>query len=44
MKKKVINSMLILSLVATAFSCKSDKKTETSDVKQTSETSELAAS
>lgn len=40
MKKRVINSMLILSLVATAFSCKSDKKTETSEVKETKETSE----
>lgn len=35
MKKRVINSMLVLSLVASAISCKSDKKTETSDVKET---------
>ncbi|MFO7744359.1 MAG: YceI family protein [Psychroflexus sp.] len=43
MRKKVINSMLVLSLVATAFSCKSDKKTETSDVKEAKETSDMAA-
>ncbi len=43
MRKRVINSMLVLSLVATAFSCKSDKKTETSDEKKTTETSEMAA-
>lgn len=43
MKKRVINSMLVLSVIATAFSCKSDKKTETSDVKETMETSEMAA-
>ena len=37
MKKRVLNSMLILSLVATAVSCKNDKKTETSEVKETVE-------
>lgn len=42
MKRRVINSMLVLSLVATAFSCKSDKKTETSEVKETKENSEMA--
>lgn len=36
--------MLILSLVATTFSCKSDKKTETSEVKETAKTSEMAVS
>jgi len=43
MKRKVINSLLVLSLIATAASCKSDKKTETSDVKETTETSSLAS-
>ncbi|MBZ9628097.1 YceI family protein [Psychroflexus sp. CAK57W] len=42
MKKNVINSMLVLSLIALALSCKSDKKTETSDEKKTAETSEMA--
>ncbi|MBZ9652062.1 YceI family protein [Psychroflexus montanilacus] len=42
MKRRVINSMLVLSLVASAFSCKSDKKTETSEVKETKENSEMA--
>lgn len=42
MKRRVINSMLVLSLIATAFSCKSDKKTETSEVKETKENSEMA--
>ena len=44
MNKKIINSMLILSLVATTFSCKSDKKTETSEVKEAGKTSEMAVS
>jgi polyisoprenoid-binding protein YceI len=43
MKKRVINSMLILSLVVTVLSCKSDKKTETSEVKETKESTEMAA-
>lgn len=42
MKKRVINSMLVLALVTTAFSCKSDKKTETSETKAANETSEMA--
>ncbi|SDG71362.1 YceI family protein [Psychroflexus sediminis] len=42
MKKKVINSILVLSLVASAMSCKSDKKTETSEVEETTETSDMA--
>lgn len=42
MKKNVINSMLVLALVASAFSCKSDKKTETSEAKDTTETTEMA--
>lgn len=42
MKKNAINSMLVLSLIALALSCKSDKKTETSDEKKTAETSEMA--
>lgn len=42
MKKRVINSMLILSLIVTALSCKSDKKTETSDAKDAKETTEMA--
>ena len=37
MKKRVINSMLVLSLVATAVSCKNEKKTETSEVEETVE-------
>jgi polyisoprenoid-binding protein YceI len=43
MKRKVINSLLVLVLIATAASCKSDKKTETSDVKETTITSDLAS-
>jgi len=43
MKRKVINSLLVLLLIATAASCKSDKKTETSDVKETTVTSDLAS-
>lgn len=43
MKKNVINSILVLSLVATAFGCKSDKKTETSDVKEAKDSSEMTA-
>ncbi|MBZ9779394.1 YceI family protein [Psychroflexus sp. CAK8W] len=42
MKKRVINSMLVLSLIVTALSCKSDKKTETSDAKDAKETTEMA--
>lgn len=42
MKKRVINSMLVLSLIVTALSCKSDKKTETSDAKDAKETIEMA--
>lgn len=42
MKKKVINSMLILSLIASSISCKSDKKTETSEAKETKEATEMA--
>lgn len=43
MKKNVINSILVLSLVASAFGCKSDKKTETSDVKEAKDSSEMTA-
>lgn len=43
MKKRAIKSMLVLALVATAFSCKSDKKTETSEAKDTTETTEMAS-
>lgn len=42
MKKRVINSMLVLSLIVNALSCKSDKKTETSDAKDAKETIEMA--
>ena len=42
MKKNVINSILVLSLVATAFGCKGDKKTETSEVREAKESSETA--
>lgn len=42
MNKRVINSMLILAIAATAFSCKGDKKTETSEAKETTESSEIA--
>jgi polyisoprenoid-binding protein YceI len=43
MKKTLINSLLVISLIATTASCKSDKKTETSDNKKTTETSNLAS-
>jgi|AntRauTorcE11897_2_1112592.scaffolds.fasta_scaffold16575_3 polyisoprenoid-binding protein YceI len=42
MKKRVINSMLVLSLISTALSCKGDKKTETSDAKDAKEATEMA--
>ncbi|NEV93901.1 YceI family protein [Psychroflexus sp. YR1-1] len=42
MKRRFMNSVLVLSLIATAFSCKSDKKTETSEAVEKAETSELA--
>lgn len=42
MKKRVINSILVLSLIASAFGCKNEQKTETSEAKDAGETIEMA--